>query len=77
MKTQQYNPSPLERSIAQAIVALQNDIQNQLPGIKITGSKTVMETDNPMVHFQLEDAEGDYHEVVIRVIQRIDDPEEA
>lgn len=72
MKTQQYNPSPLERSFAQAISGVQNQIQDQIPGTKITSVQSNLNVDNPEVLFQLEDADGDYHEIVIRVIQRID-----
>lgn len=73
MKTTQYNPSPLERSFAQAIAGLQRHIEEQLSGTKITGVHTELNVDNPLVHFRLEDAEGDSHEVVVRVIQRIDE----
>jgi len=77
MKTQHYNPSPLEKTFAEAILALKSQIEGQLTGTKITGTKANLNADNPLVHFELEDAEGDKHEVVIKVIQRIDElPEE-
>ncbi|MEM9673141.1 MAG: hypothetical protein AAF992_11135 [Bacteroidota bacterium] len=76
MKTQHYNPSPLEQTFAEAILALKTQIQEQLTGTKITGTKAVLDADNPLVHFEIEDAEGDQHEIVIKVIQRIDDPPE-
>lgn len=77
MKTQHYNPSPLEQTFAEAILSLKSDIQEHLNGSKITGTKADLQADNPLVHFELEDAEGDKHEVVIKVIQRIDEQPES
>lgn len=73
MKTQNYNPSPLEKTFAEAILALQENIQEQLNGPKITNVKADLKADNPLIHFALSDAEGDEHEIVIRIIQRIDE----
>lgn len=77
MKTQNYNPSPLEKTFAEAILALQENIQEQLGSSIITNIKADLKADNPLIHFKLEDAEGDEHEIVIRIIQRIDDPTES
>jgi len=77
MKTQHYNPSPLEQTFAEALLALKSNIEEQLGGTKITGANAVLDSDNPLVHFELKDADGDQHEIVIKVIQRIDDPPEA
>jgi hypothetical protein len=77
MKTQHYNPSPLEQTFAEAILSLESAIQAQLNGAKIIGKRADLNADNPLVHFELEDAEGDKHEVVIKIIQRIDELPEA
>lgn len=72
MKTQRYNPSPLEVELAKAISALQDQIQKQLNGNAIVSVKTTMEADNPQLNFLLKDNDGDKHEVVVKIIQRID-----
>lgn len=72
MKTQRYNPSPLEVTIAQAISNLQTQIQEQLSGNAIVSIKSDMDADNPQLNFILQDKDGDQHEVVVKIIQRID-----
>lgn len=72
MKTQQYNPSPLEVHFAQAFEALKDQIENYLDGNKIVKIVNKLQADNPIVIFHLEDREGDAHEVVIKLIQRPD-----
>ncbi|MEM9829496.1 MAG: hypothetical protein AAF944_02605 [Bacteroidota bacterium] len=72
MKTQNYNPSPLEQTFAQIIVDLKDTIQDQLSDSKIVYARAELETDNPSVFFTVEDSDGDQHQMVIRVVQRID-----
>ncbi|WKN44371.1 hypothetical protein [Tunicatimonas pelagia] len=72
MKTQNYNPSPWEQTFAQIITDLKDTIQNQLSEAKIVDVHTELEVDNPSVRFNLEDSDGDPHEIVVRVIERID-----
>lgn len=74
MKTQHYNPSPLERSFAEAIVSLKETLEERLAEVKITNVHADLNSDNPLVHFHVEDSDGDQHEIVLQVIQRIDDP---
>lgn len=69
MKTAAYNPSPLEVDLANAIQALQSEIEKHLKGQKITKVENHLVRDNPMVRFNLVDADGDPHEIVVRVIQ--------
>lgn len=75
MKTQRYNPSPLEVMFAKAISNLQTQIQEQLDGSAIVNIKSNMDADNPQLNFKLQDKDGDKHEVVIKIIQRIDSTE--
>lgn len=72
MKTTIYNPSPLEVEIAKAIEQLQNDIADRLSANKIVKVENRITEDNPMVKFYLEDADGDPHEVVLKIIQTPD-----
>ncbi|MEM8965887.1 MAG: hypothetical protein AAGE93_05685 [Bacteroidota bacterium] len=67
-----YNPSPLEQTFAQIIVDLKDTIQNQLSDSKITYARAELEIDNPSVFFTVEDSDGDQHQIVVRIIQRID-----
>jgi hypothetical protein len=69
MKTAIYNPSPLEVDFANALQALQKEIEKQLPGQQITKVENQLKRDNPMVRFNMIDKDGDPHEVVIRIIQ--------
>lgn len=73
MKTQTYNPSPLEVSFAQAIASLQEQIAQKLPNLDLVEVHSDTTVDNPMLRFHLQDPDGDRHEIVVRVIQRIDD----
>lgn len=76
MKTHNYNPSVFEVNLASAILACQDAIQEKLKEnkMKIIDTSERMERDNPLVIFQIEDEDGDQHEVVIKVIQRPDIP---
>lgn len=76
MKTHNYNPSVFEVNLASAILACQEAIQEKLKEskMKIIDTSERMERDNPLVIFQIEDEDGDQHEVVIKVIQRPDIP---
>lgn len=69
MKTSSYNPSPLEVDLANALCALQKEIQKHLTDNEIIDTKSEIKKENPMVRFQLLDKDGDPHEVVVRIIQ--------
>ena len=69
MKTSTYNPSPLEVDFANALQALQKDIEKYLHGNQISKVENQLTRDNPMVRFNLVDKDGDPHEIVIRIIQ--------
>ena len=69
MKTVAYNPSPLEVDFANALIILQKDIQKHVQGSKIVNIESNINRDNPMVKFSLVDADGDPHEIVVRIIQ--------
>ncbi|MDN4164204.1 hypothetical protein QWY31_01760 [Cytophagales bacterium LB-30] len=72
MKTQQYNPSPLEVQFAEALENLRSQIEPHLGGNKIVEIVNKLQADNPIMVFHLQDADGDPHEMVIKLIQRPD-----
>lgn len=72
MKTQNYNPSVFEVNLASAIMACKEEIQKNLTDLKIVDTTEDLNRDNPLLIFQLEDKDGDQHEVVLKVIQRPD-----
>jgi hypothetical protein len=69
MKTATYNPSPLEVDFANALYALQKELEKHLQDSRVTNAETFLKRDNPMVRFSLVDKDGDPHEIVIRIIQ--------
>ncbi len=69
MKTNAYNPSPLEVDFANALFILQKEIQKHLQNNQVVNVETNMNRDNPMVKFSLLDKDGDPHEVVVRIVQ--------
>lgn len=69
MKTQTYNPSPLEVDFANALFILQQQIEKHLHDNKVVHVESDINKDNPTVKFSLLDKDGDPHEVVIRIIQ--------
>jgi hypothetical protein len=72
MRTITYNPSPIEVDFAEALEALQGDIQKRLGGITIERIENQITADNPLIRFYLKDKDGDPHEVVVKVIQKPD-----
>lgn len=69
MKTVSYNPSPLEVDFANSLMILQSEIEKHLQDNKIIRTEPNLAKDNPTVKFVLQDKDGDYHELVIRVVQ--------
>ncbi|MDF9796017.1 hypothetical protein OKW21_001280 [Catalinimonas alkaloidigena] len=72
MQTERYNPSHLEIQVANAIESLKGQIEEQLEQNKIIELKNNTDLDNPQLNIYLQDKDGDQHEIVIKVIQRID-----
>lgn len=72
MKTQNYNPSPIEVELAKAILQLKDQMSELLSNNEIVAMENKIEADNPMVIFKLKDKDGDPHEVVLKIIQRPD-----
>lgn len=72
MKTKGYNPSQLEVDFAKAIGELKHEIEKYLSGNKIINIENRITEDNPLLLFDLEDGDGDKHEMVIKIIQRAD-----
>jgi hypothetical protein len=69
MKTDSYNPSPLEIDMANALFIVQKEIEKHLQNNEIVQVETNIKRDNPMVKFNLLDKDGDPHEIVIRIVQ--------
>ena len=72
MKTQRYNPSPLEQELADAIAKLKFELSQQLSS-EIVSIESFLEADNPKLNFLLKDEEGDEHKLIVQIIQRIDE----
>ncbi len=72
MKTQRYNPSPLELELARAIEAARETLSSHLSGTLVS-VETQLEADNPKLNLVIRDQDGDPHRLVIQIIQRIDE----
>ncbi|MBO9700543.1 MAG: hypothetical protein J7604_10070 [Sporocytophaga sp.] len=73
MKTLLYNPSTLEVKFAKVIENLTKSFEEKIKPNKIVAVDKRLKEDNPKVIFKIEDKEGDNHEIVIQIIQRIDE----
>lgn len=69
MKTSNYNPSPLEVTLANALGKLQSEIAKNLEDIEIVEIVSEVKKENPLLRFHLLDKDGDPHEIVLRIIQ--------
>ncbi len=69
MKTESYNPSPLEVDMANALFLLQKEIEKHLQNNDVVHVESNIKRDNPMVKFSLLDKDGDPHEIVVRIVQ--------
>ncbi|MCE2995012.1 MAG: hypothetical protein LW863_05425 [Flammeovirgaceae bacterium] len=69
MKTESYNPSPLEVDMANALFLLQKEIEKHLQNNEVVHVESNIKRDNPMVKFSLLDKDGDPHEIVVRIVQ--------
>ena len=72
MKTQHYNPSPLEQELARAIANMKEALSQEM-STEIVEIATLLDIDNPQLNFVLRDEDGDEHKLVVQIIQRIDE----
>ncbi len=72
MKTTSYNPSTIEVEFAETLVAIKEVINENLTTNKIIRIEFNKEEDNPRLIVFLEDTDGDPHELVVKLIQRVD-----
>ena len=72
MKTERYNPSPLEQELARAIQTAQQTLSSHLSGTLVS-VEAQLETDNPKLNLVIQDTDGDQHTLVVQIIQRIDE----
>jgi hypothetical protein len=70
MKTKIYNPSSIEIQFAEIFLELKDSINEKLTGNEIQNVLVDTKKDNPDLVFELEDNDGDKHEIVIKIIQR-------
>lgn len=73
MKTLFYNPSAIEVEFANILAGLKEEIQKQLSEYTIKKVDNNIKHDNPRLIFTLEDKDGDQHELMVQLIQRMDD----
>ncbi len=72
MKTERYNPSPLEQALARAIESSRETLSSHLSGTLVS-IETQLEADNPKLNLLIQDDDGDQHTLVVQIIQRIDE----
>ncbi len=72
MKTNQYNPSPLELDFKTALHQVTNHLGPLLPNYQIEAVDVLKESDNPILLYKILDSDGDRHELILQVIQRPD-----
>ncbi|MEO1049990.1 MAG: hypothetical protein AAFX87_05175 [Bacteroidota bacterium] len=73
MKTQSYNPSPIEVEFAYALEQLQSQIGELLTQNEVVKVENKITQDNPVITFHLKDKDNDPHQVVVKIIQKPDD----
>ena len=72
MKTETYNPSPLEVEMADILENLRETINDQLKDNTIIEVDKNTFLDNPIVRIKTEDKDGDQHQLILRIIQKPD-----
>ncbi len=72
MITTSYNPSKLELEIGEVIQSLQSEINTRLTDNRVESITIDKNKDNPNILIKLIDADGDKHELVLKLIQRSD-----
>lgn len=72
MKTNTYNPSPLEIEFANLLEDLTDEMNMRLKNRKIEATEIQLDQDNPTFRMDISDLDGDKHTMVIKIIQRPD-----
>lgn len=72
MKTQDYNPSPLEVRFVDVLCDLKDEINKKLEHFNVYKIESNKQIDNPIIDFYLKDSDGDEHELIIKIIQKPD-----
>ena len=73
MKTNSYNPSPLEVEFAGILEELATEINKKLKNKKIESAHINDHEDNPVCQFNIVDDDGDRHVLILKLIQRPDE----
>jgi hypothetical protein len=76
MITKDYNPSPIEVRFAEVICELKDVINEKLQNYDVFRVENNIQLDNPTVDFFLSDNEGDEHEIILKIIQKPDNPQQ-
>ena len=72
MKTDLYNPSPIEVEFAHAINELKSELEKHITNNRIDKIENNITADNPLLKVHLTDSDGDKHVLVIKLIQKPD-----
>ena len=72
MKTNSYNPSPLEIEFANLLDDLIDEMNLRLKNRKIESSDIQLDQDNPTFRMDICDLDGDKHTMILKIIQRPD-----
>ena len=72
MITKDYNPSPIEVSFVEVLCELKEEINKKLVNYDVYKIDNNTQLDNPTIDFYLKDADGDKHEIILKVIQKPD-----
>lgn len=67
-----YNPSPLEIDLANALFELKDELSAKLNGSEVLKIEKHEDQDNPDVRIRTKDSDGDVHEFTLRIIQTPD-----
>lgn len=72
MITKDYNPSPIEVRFVEVLCELKEEINKKLANYDVYKIENNTQLDNPTIDFYLKDADGDRHEIILKVIQKPD-----
>lgn len=72
MITKDYNPSPIEVRFVEVLCELKEEINKKLANYDVYKIENNTQLDNPTIDFYLKDADGDKHEIILKVIQKPD-----
>ena len=72
MKTNSYNPGPLEIEFVNLLEDLIDEMNLRLKNRKIESTDIQLDQDNPTFRLEISDLDGDKHTMILKIIQRPD-----